>query len=56
MKAVKEPWYKLLLHPCFDFGINMPCPYIWFAYWLITWDSDCGKIDIKSIRINFMPD
>ena len=29
-------WWK---HPVFDFGIHYPMPYIWFAYWLITWEE-----------------
>lgn len=30
-------WWK---HPVFDFGLHYPCPYIWFAYWLITWEEE----------------
>lgn len=30
-------WWK---HPVFDFGIHYPCPYIWFGYWLITWEEE----------------
>lgn len=28
------------LHPVFDFGLHYPAPYIWFAYWLITWEEE----------------
>jgi hypothetical protein len=30
-------WWK---HPVFDFGLHYPMPYIWFAYWLITWEEE----------------
>jgi len=30
-------WWK---HPVFDFGLHYPCPYIWFGYWLVTWEED----------------
>ena len=32
-----KDWWK---HPVFDFGLHYPCPYIWFGYWLITWEDD----------------
>lgn len=41
--------------PIFDFsGIRQPAPYIWFIYWLFTWDRDSkGKLHI---HVDFMPD
>ena len=40
---------------------NLPCPCIWFMYWLITWDyddwkSEERKVILSSVRISFMPD
>lgn len=47
-------WWK---HPTFDFGIHYPMPYIWFAYWLITWEEEedhpFDNFQYKYIRFNW---
>lgn len=52
----KTPWWK---HPfVFDFsGIHMPCPYIWFGWWLITWETSDWSHDGKfHLNVSFQPD
>lgn len=43
----KEAWYKW--KPYFNIELDLPCPYIWLGWFLITWDNN-------SIDISFMPD
>lgn len=35
------------VRPMFDWGVNNPAPYIWFGWWLITFDP---------FNISYMPD
>jgi hypothetical protein len=60
----KLPW-DWWLYPTFDFGLHYPCPYIWFAYWLITWGDTqwedetwfvIGNKSIPKIHISFLSD
>lgn len=56
LEQVKPKWYQV--KPTFDFGLKYPCPYIWFAWWLITWDVIWWKrFNIPTnIQISYLPD
>jgi hypothetical protein len=42
--TIKELWNAW----SFDWGMDQPCPYIWFGWWLITFDP--------KFEISFLPD
>lgn len=43
---------RIMRNLLFQDGRREICPYIWFMWWLVTWDSG----DWKSIRVSFLPD
>lgn len=50
-----NPWWKEPF--IFDWGVHYPCPYIWFGWWLITWQTPDWSYDKKfHISIDFQPD
>jgi len=51
-KITRAPWWKH--KPYFHFGLREDCPYIWFGYWLITWDRSYQGM--LRIDISFLPD
>lgn len=44
-KSVRPNFWNV--KPTFDWGMDNPCPYIWFGWWLITFDP---------FDISYMPD
>jgi len=56
LMKIKQSW-KNLLRPYFGCEFDVPCPFIWAGWWLITFDLDVDFITfLKSIEISFMPD
>lgn len=51
-----NPWWKEPF--IFDFsGVHLPATYIWFGWWLITWQTSDWSYDGKlHISIDFQPD
>ena len=51
-----NPWWKEKFF--FDFsGRNLPAPYLWLGWWLITWQTSDWSYDGKfHINIDFQPD